>query len=67
MKTISVAWGGTVLSSSAKLWPIYVATNEIPVKSRFAKKDMIVTGLLHCQYMDTFSIHVMDLYGMNWK
>ena len=32
-------------SSKVKLWPIYVAINEIPIQKRFSRENMIIAGL----------------------
>ena len=56
-------------SSSVKLWPIYVAINEIPPKQRFAKENMILAGLWqgkgqppYFHYMTAFGDEMSKLY-----
>ena len=56
-------------SSKVKLWPIYVAINEIPLKQRFAKENMILAGLWqgkgqppYFHYMAAFGEEMSKLY-----
>ena len=32
-------------SSGVKLWPIYVAINELPIRQRFSRENMLLVGI----------------------
>ena len=56
-------------SSGNKLWPIYIAINELPKQHRFAKKNMILAGLWqgksqpsYYHYMHEFDQEMSKLY-----
>lgn len=57
-------------SSSVKLWPIFLAVNELPPSERFAKGNMILAGIWQgkgnppfMQYIATFGDEMVDLYN----
>ena len=57
-------------SSSVKLWPIYVAINELPIKERFRRENLILAGLWqgkgqppYYHYIDKFSNEISILYN----
>ena len=56
-------------SSGIKLWPIYIAINEIPIKQRFARENMLLVGIWQgkCQppyfdYINEFGNEMTRLY-----
>ena len=56
-------------SSGIKLWPIYIAINEIPIKQRFARENMLLVGIWqgkgqppYFDYMNEFGNEMTRLY-----
>lgn len=56
-------------SAHVKLWPIFLAVNEIPLRQRFSRENMILVGIWQgkgsppfLQYMNSFGEEMCSLY-----
>ena len=56
-------------SAKVKLWPIFIAINEIPLCQRFARENMVLVGIWQgkasppfLQYMNAFGEEMCSLY-----
>ena len=56
-------------STHVKLWPIFLAINEIPLRQRFSRESMLLVGIWQgkgsppfLQYMNTFGEEMCHLY-----
>ena len=57
-------------SAHVKLWPIFLAINEIPLRQRFARENMVLVGIWQgkgsppfLQYMNKFGEEMCSLFN----
>ncbi len=53
-------------SSNVKLWPIFLASNELPLAARFARENMVLAAIWQGKDKQTFSLYMSALGELMW-